>query len=267
MKTLLRLSIAVGALVLAPTMTLSAAQTPEDKGLWIAEEADKRDLGWNDSEVKLNMILRNSHGDSSVRDLRIRSLEVPDRKIGDKSVTIFDKPRDIKGTAFLSHTKIFDPDDQWLYLPALKRVKRISSANKSGPFVGSEFAYEDLVSQEVERYGYKWLRDEACGDLECYVVERTPVYEHSGYTKQIVWMDKTDFQARKLEFYDRKDSLLKTLMLTDYRRYLDTYWRAHTLEMTNHQTGKSTTLTFSDYRFQVGLAEKDFRKNRLKRAK
>jgi hypothetical protein len=250
MKQLSRLRV-------APMTPSLAAQTPEEKGKWTAEEAEKRDLGWTNSEVNLNMVLRNSDGDSSVRDLWIKSLEVSEPKLGDMSVTIFDKPRDIKGTAFLSHTKIFDPDDQWLYLPALKRVKRISSANKSGPFVRSEFAYEDLVSQEVERYSYKWLRDEACGDLECYVVERTPVYEHSGYTEQIVWLDKTDFQPRKLEFYDRKDSLLKTLMLTGY----------HTLEMTNHQTGKSTRLTFSDYRFKTGQKAADFRKNRLKRAK
>ncbi|NIT13503.1 MAG: outer membrane lipoprotein-sorting protein, partial [Candidatus Dadabacteria bacterium] len=99
--------------------------------------------------------------------------------LGDKSITVFDEPRDIEGTALLSHTKILDPDDQWLYLPAVKRVKRISSKNKSGPFVGSEFAYEDLLSQEVDKYNYKWLKDEKCGDLECHVVERYPLYENS----------------------------------------------------------------------------------------
>ena len=251
--------------ILAVAPTAGLAETPEEKGLAIAIETDKRDLGWGDSKVGLNMILKNREGQTSVRDLSIRSLEVEDPSVGDKSITLFSKPRDIDGTAFLSHTKILDPDDQWLFLPALKRVKRISSKNKSGPFVGSEFAYEDLVSTEVERYTYKWIRDEACGDLECFVMERYPQYEHSGYTRQVVWVDKGEYQARKVEYYDRKESLLKTLMLTEYKQYLGQYWRAHKLEMVNHQTGKSTTLTFTDYEFQVGLKDSDFRKNRLAR--
>ncbi len=243
------------------------AETPEEKGLAIAVEADKRDLGWVDSESELKMILTNRNGETSTRELRIKSLEVEDPTVGDKSLTIFDRPRDIEGTAFLSHTKITEPDDQWLYLPALKRVKRISSANKSGPFVGSEFAYEDLISQEVAKYTYKWLRDEACGDLQCFVVERFPVYENSGYTKQVVWIDQQEYRPMKTDFYDRKDSLLKTLVNTDYNQYLDQYWRAHTLQMDNHQTGKSTTLTFDGYKFRIGSSEGDFTSNRLKRAR
>ena len=96
--------------------------------------------------------------DESVRELRRQVFESTEEGRGDKSIIVFDSPRDIGGTALLSHTKILEPDDQWLYLPALGRVKRISSGNKSGPFVGSEFAYEDLVSQEVDKYNYRWLR-------------------------------------------------------------------------------------------------------------
>ena len=102
------------------------AETPEEKGLAIAVEADKRDTGWVDQAADLEMILTNKHGQSSQRTMRIKTLEVEGD--GDKSLTIFDNPRDIKGTAFLSHTHALKPDDQWLYLPALKRVKRISSA-------------------------------------------------------------------------------------------------------------------------------------------
>jgi len=263
--------LALAVLAISPVLQSAYAETPQEKGRAIAEETDRRDLGWGDSDVVMSMILRNAEGESSVRELRLRSLEVPERGIGDKSITVFDKPRDIEGTAFLSHTKILDPDDQWLYLPALKRVKRISSKNKSGPFVGSEFAYEDLVSQEVDRYDYTWLRDENCGEAaptrECFVVERTPLYEHSGYTKQVSWVDKQDFQPRKTEFYDRKDALLKTLLQLDYKQYRGQYWRTHRMDMTNHQTGKSTTLTFEDYSFKVGLSEGDFEKNRLKRVR
>lgn len=130
----------------------STAETPEAKGLAIAKEMDLRDIGFQDSRVELTMTLTNRHGETSSRKLRLATLEVPDAATDDKSLTVFDHPRDIAGTAFLSFTKILEPDDQWLYLPAVQRVKRISSANKSGPFVGSEFAYEALVSFEVGKY-------------------------------------------------------------------------------------------------------------------
>ncbi len=260
------LNLLLTATLTAPVLGLAAAaETPEAKGRAIAEEADRRDLGWGDSLVQLEMILANRQGETSTRELRIQSLEVSDPGLGDRSLTVFDRPRDIEGTAFLSHTRINEPDDQWLYLPALKRVKRISSANKSGPFVGSEFAYEDLVSQEVERYTYKWLRDESCGGLECFVVERYPVYENSGYTRQVVWVDKDEYRIIRIDFYDRRDTLLKTLVFSDYRRYLDQYWRAQTMQRDNHQTAKGTTLLVSEYRFRVGVNERDFASRRLKR--
>ncbi len=251
------------ALLLAPTA--SWAQTPEEKGLAIAQETDRRDLGFLNSEVDLMMVLRNRHGDTSGRELRIQTLEVPEISEGDKSIVIFDRPRDIEGTALLSFTHIAEADDQWLFLPALKRVKRISSANKSGPFIGSEFAYEDLLSQEVAKYTYRWLRDEPCGDLQCFVMERYPVYENSGYTKQITWVDQDEYRVMKIEYYDRKDDLLKTLTFVDYQQYLGQYWRAQNLLMNNHQTGKSTDLLFGKYEFRVPLSEGDFRPGRLKR--
>ncbi len=255
-------------IVIAITMVLLAyntsfAQTAEEKGLAIAIEADKRDTGWGDSSTKMFMTLRNAQGQESKRQMRTKALEV--NGDGDKSVTIFDEPRDVKGTAFLSFTHSKKPDDQWLYLPALKRVKRISSANKSGPFMGSEFAYEDISSQEVDKYTYKYLRDEKIDGKDCFVIERIPTYEHSGYTRLISWMDKTMYQPVKAEFYDRKNMLLKTLKSSDHKQYLGKFWRAHKMEMTNHQTKKSTLLEWNNYQFKTGLSSRDFDKTALKR--
>ncbi len=241
------------------------AESPEEKGLAIAVEDDKRDNGFGDFTADMKMILKNRQGEESTRDIRNKTLEVEGD--GDKSLVIFDNPRDVKGTALLNFTHKTGNDDQWLFLPALKRVKRISSANKSGSFMGSEFAYEDVTSQEVEKYTYKWIRDETMDGKECFVFERYPVYKNSGYTRQIVWLDKAEYRIYKIEFYDRKNALLKTQTNADYQQYLDQYWQPNEMFMLNHQTGKSTLLKWSDYQFRNGLEDSDFNKNSLKRAR
>lgn len=241
------------------------AETPEEKGFAVAARSDRSDRGFGDSRVDLKMVLRNARGQESTRELSVTTLEVPDEQLGDRSLVLFSSPADIDGTALLSHAKILEPDDQWLYLPALKRVKRISSVNKSGPFVGSEFAFEDFTALELNKFDYRYLRQEPCGELSCDVVERRPRYEHSGYTRQVAWTDTTEHQIRKVEFYDRRGTLLKTLELTDYRSYGEGWWRAHRLAMTNHKTGKSTDLVYSDYTFGTGLDEGDFEKSVLSR--
>lgn len=253
------------ALLLGAIAINVGAQTAEERGLAIAQEADRRDTGWSDQTADMLMTLRNKQGDESTRRIRTRTLEVEGD--GDKGLTIFDHPLDVKGTAFLSFTHATEPDDQWLYLPALKRVKRISSRNKSGPFMGSEFAFEDISSQEVEKYRYRYLRDETLDGRDTFVIERYPEYEHSGYTRQVVWIDQTMYQPLKIEFYDRKDELLKTLEASGYQQYLDQYWRPDRMYMENHQTGKSTELIWSNYEFRSGLDERDFDQNSLKRVR
>ena len=251
--------------VMAGLVPLSAiAQSDEERGLEIAIAADKRDSGWKHTIADLEMILRNRAGKESRRKISNRQLEVEGD--GDKSLSLFKEPRDVKGTAMLTFAHGLEPDDQWLYLPALKRVKRISSKNKSGPFMGSEFAYEDIGSQEIEKYTYRYLREETCGEgYECYVVERIPQYENSGYKRQISWVDKEEYRNIRVDFYDRKDSLLKTLEFFEYEEYPGGYWRASRFEMTNHQTGKSTTMLWSNYDFESNLDERDFNQNALKR--
>jgi len=250
-------------LTLITVMPFAQAETAEEKGLAIAIESDNRDKGWSDSYAEMKMVLRNRHGKESSRQIRVTNLEMDGD--GDKGLTVFDTPRDVKGTAFLSYSHSLEPDEQWIFLPALKRVKRISSSNKSGPFMGSEFAYEDISSFEVEKYSYTYLRDETIDGIECFVSELRPQYKHSGYTKTHVWIDKAEYRIQRIDFYDRKDSLLKIQRFTDYKLYLDQYWRAHTQTMENQQNGKSTTLYWNDFQFKTGLTEKDFEKNDLKR--
>src|SRR3569832_308867 len=204
------------ALIMFGLWSVASAETTQEKGLAIATEADRRDSGFRDFTADMDMILRNRQGDESARRLRSRTLEVAND--GDKSLVIFDEPADVKGTAFLSYTHATSADDQWLYLPALKRVKRISYAN-------------------------------------------------TGYTRQLVWFDKQYYRPLKIEFYDRKDALLKTLTYQGYQQYAGQYWRADAMHMVNHQTGKSTDLAWRHYEFRTGLSDRDFDQSSLQRAK
>ena len=241
------------------------AETAEEKGLAIAKEAKKRIMGFKDYRNKSVMTLKDRNGNVSKRFMRSKNLEVAND--GDKILIIFDQPRDVKGTALLTFTHRTEDDDQWLYLPALKRVKRISSSNKSGPFMGSEFAYEDITSEEVEKYTYKYIRDEKYNDMDCFVFERYPVDKRSGYSKQIVWMDKKNYNPQMTQYFDRKGQLLKVLNLKGYKLYLEKFWQPSTLHMVNKVNGKESLLEFSDYKFKTGLNERDFDKNALKRAR
>jgi outer membrane lipoprotein-sorting protein len=262
------LIIAIFIFILAITFLQTSlhalAETPEEKGLAIVTEADRRDTNYGNSTAHMLMVLKNRHGQESRREIRMKNLEVIND--GDKSLTIFDSPKDVKGTAFLNYTHKMGDDDQWLYLPALKRVKRISSRNKSGSFMGSEFSYEDISSQEIEKYTYKWLREEKYEGMDCFVTERAPVdKKNSGYSRQVVWIDKQEYRTWQVQYYDRKNEHLKTLTMKNYKQYKDKFWRALEMHMANHQTGKSTLLQFTDYKFMVDLNDDDFSKNSLQR--
>ncbi len=257
-----RVCVFTALTLVASRWSAGAEPTPVEHGWAIAREADRRYRGYDDSTANLRMILRNRQGQTSERDIRIRTLETAGE--GTKSLCIFDSPADVKGTILLTHTHKEADDDQWLFLPALNRVRRIAAQNKSGSFMGSEFAYEDIATQELEKYSYKWLRDEVYGGNECYVIERYPAdRKNSGYLREVVWLGKDEYRTWKVDYYDRKDTLLKTLVVKGYRQYQDAFWRAHEMNMVNHQTGKSTQLIWSDFAFRTGLKDADFNRQIL----
>lgn len=247
-----------------PISTMIAAEeTAEEKGMRIALAASESNDGFGDFSAELTMVIRDRRGSESTRQMRFKVLEVPDD--GDKSLFVFDQPRDVKGTALLTHAHINAPDDQWMYLPALKKVKRISASERSGSFMGSEFAYEDMRAGEVAEYTYKYLRDEPCGELTCTVIEQYPLDEKSGYSKKVIWQDTTEFRSWKMELYDRKDSHLKTLTFAEYKQYLNEFWRAEEQTMENHLTGTSTVLRWTEFEFGSNLDDSEFTQTALRR--
>ena len=254
---------ALAWLCLPSAIAIAQAESPEEKGLRIAREASAQNDGFGDFAAEMTMVLRDKQGRESIRQMRFKVLEVQGN--GDKSLFVFDQPRDVQGTALLTHAHVRTPDDQWLYLPALKRVKRISASRRTGSFMGSEFSYEDMSSPEVEEYSYKYLRDEPCGNLTCTVIEQIPLEDKSGYSRKIVWQDTGEFRTWKMELYDRKGSHLKTLTFSSYRQYLDKYWRADEQTMENHLTGASTVLRWTEFQFRNNLDDSEFSQTALRR--
>ena len=255
----------LACILLAVAPAFAQEESPEDKGLQIAREASERNDGFGDFTAGLTMVLRDRRQRESVRQMRFKVLEVPGG--GDKSLFIFDQPRDVQGTALLTHAHINTQDDQWLYLPALKRVKRISASTRSGSFMGSEFSYEDMSPPEVDEYTYRYLRDEPCGELTCTVTQQVPLDRKSGYSRQVVWQGTDELRTWKMELYDRRGSHLKTLTFADYQKYLDRYWRAGEQTMENHLTGAVTILNWTDFRFQTNLDDREFTQTALRRVR
>ncbi|MEM7705868.1 MAG: outer membrane lipoprotein-sorting protein [Pseudomonadota bacterium] len=255
--TVVTRTVLAAAVIFLASATPALTEEAKERGLAIAKRSDLSDAGFGSSSVELTMTLSDPSGRTTTREMRIDTLEKSGEGNGDRSLTVFFTPRDVEGTALLSHAKILVSDDQWLYLPALRRTKRISSANKSGPFVGSEFAFEDLTSNELGKYEYTYLETRVVDGIEMDVVECVPRYERSGYSKLLCYFDTEHFQSRRIEFFDRGGQPLKTLVLEDYRQYNE-FWRPHKQTMTNHLTGKVTIIESAEYEFGVDFDREDF---------
>lgn len=268
MRMKFRLALVIVSLCAAAAASTAEALDPAQRGREIAEAARDRDRGWTDSASQLEMILGDQTGRTSSRKMRIMVLQANGGGEDDKSLVIFDEPRDVAGTALLSFSRPAADDDQWLYLPSLRKTKRISSSSRSGSFLGSQFSYEDMTPVVIEDYAYKWLRDEACGELMCHVIERIPTETGTGYSRQEVWFDTGELRILKVNFFDRRGELLKTLTREDFRQHpgkQGRYWRAHRQIMHNQQTNEVTTLILEREEFDTGQSWLNFTPDRLGR--
>ena len=232
-------------------------------GREIGEKSHATQRGFVDESVETTMYLINARKDTVVRLLKNLTLERPNSE--DYSLILFLNPPDVRGTGLLTHQNPGGDDQQWLYLPELRRVKVISSRNKSGAFMGSEFAYEDISGNTLDRFDYKLIGEDKYEGKECYIVNRIPNYENSGYIKIKTWYDKKSYLMHRAEFTDRKNSLLKVLTFHEWKQYKTGAWRSDKMVMENLQTGKSSILEFKNREHKIGLKESEFTKRSLER--
>ncbi len=247
-----------------------SGDTPEARGQSIVDEAERRGEGYEDMTATLTMIIRNPRGAEAVRELDVKALEM---KAGSRSLTVVQQPKDVRGTALLTHAHDSAPDEQWLFFPAVKRVKRIASRSRSGPFMGSEFSYEDFSAQASDKYHYKLIGEDSIsagdkGEIDCWVVERRPKPEaESSYSRHKSWVEKQNLWLVRVEYYDANGDHLKTLTAEDFTLHEGKYWRASELVMTNVRTKGASILRWRDVKFGTGLGERDFDIEALKAAR
>ncbi len=220
-------------------------EDPVAHGTALASYADLRDQGWKDEVSQGRMTLYSAAGDSVERSFTRMVLE--GAVDGDKILVRFLTPAEIKGVAALTHEHAQDSDDNWLYLPANKRVRRISGANKTASFQGTEFTYEDLSNLEIAEYTWRFLEQ---AELEREGEEPQPVYRvearprdaDSGYSRIVVSYHRDHWRRERIEYWDRAERKLKTWDSSAWTLHHGRFWRAVSIEMANHQTGKRTTL-------------------------
>ena len=257
--------VVAGLVSLAGVGALRAQDSAEAKGQAFVEEAQRSQTGFGDLTVSLRMTLREAGGRTRVREMQVMVLEM--KGDGERSLVMLECPADLNGLAVLTHSHVTAPDDQWLYVPSLGRVRRLSASDRSAAFLGSEFTYEDIAAQRPEAYRHRWLKEVVEDDRELVVVERRPLSPGSAYIRHEMWFDRETRRPVRILFFSRDGDHLKTLFFGGYQLYLERFWRATDMRMENHRNGASTRLEWSGMSFRTGLSPADFESRALGRGR
>jgi len=243
-------------------MVVSTVSGADLTGKQIIEKVYNRKTP-KDQQAILKMSLVNRQGKK-----RVRKIKQTSKKFGDveKSIMFFMAPSDIKNTSFMnwSYTKPNKDDDQWIYLPAIKRVKRISSDSKSDYFMGSDFTYDDLGDRHPSKDIHKLLRVEKYKGEECYVIESKPKNKDYFYSKTITWVVKGKWIGLKRDFYDEDGEMLKTLTVEKYEK-IDDYYIITNSVMNNKQKKHKTVMALSKIKIDRDISSKKFTERMMKR--
>lgn len=247
-------TITVKLIAIAVIITAGFSANAQMTGREIVEKAYNLPTG-EDQTSTLTMTLVNKSGQTRVRKIKQYMKDFGDVE---KSIMFFQTPADIKNTSFMNWTYDSDKsDDQWIYLPALKKVKRISSDSKSDYFMGSDFTYDDLGDRKLDADVHKLLREETIDGHACYVVESTTKDEDYMYSKTITWVRKDNFVGMKKEFYDEDGDLLKILTIKKVEK-ISGFWVITHSEMKNVQNNHKTIIKLSDVEIDTGVSASKF---------
>jgi uncharacterized protein len=255
------------ALVLSASSVAAAETAREllDRAKAVNDEREPKDVA-----QRMRMVIVDSRGRERIREIESRSLELGGGER--KSLIVFLAPRDVRGVGFLSFAHKERDDDQWLYLPALKRVRRITASGRTQSFQGSDFTYEDLdLFDEIP----EWTEEDAAATLlrrdtvdgrDSAVIALSPKRD-VGYGRIVVWLDPEASLFRRIELYGKHGAELeKTVSLRDYRD-VDGIPTAHLLEMATVKKRTKTRIELSEVRYDQGLDEDLFSERQLERGR
>ncbi len=227
-------------------------------GLEIAEMLDQK-LSPKDLSNKTRMILTNSKGKSRTNDMISKSINK-----NMKQMIWFLEPRDDRGVAFLKIENNNKEDEMRMWLPAFKRVRRISAKKKGDSFMGSDLSYEDLSNRNLENNTYKHLKDKSFAGVDCYVLEITPKKNaKSSYGKHISWIEKETLNILKEYSYNKKGQLEKEKVF-EYE-LIKKYYILKKVFVKNVIKNHTTEVLFTDIVVDDGLDGSLFHEKNLKR--
>ncbi|MFC1707124.1 outer membrane lipoprotein-sorting protein [Planctomycetota bacterium] len=255
-------------LALLVVMALFGPASADDEqqeltGRMIMEKVDRLGLA-DDEQVDLNLTTVRKDGFKQERSLTLYFKAGEERN--DKILVRFTKPADLRGLGLLTHER-GKGSDQWLYLPDLRKAKRVAGASKSEPFVETAFSNYDIRTEDLLNHEYKLAGEETLEGRPCYVVESRSKDAHtkdeSGYSRRIIFVDKERWTADRIRFYDMQEKPLKVLTNDDYV-HMKGLWRAHRVVVKDVQQGSTTTAIYSKERkINAGLDDSRFSKREL----
>lgn len=260
----MKTTLSKALIVISALAVFFSFSSSQPTGLEIIKESDKRGSS-NDQSVTVTMELINKKGAKQTRKLEFVEKTSDDNKRS--SLISFIYPTDVKGTGFLSIENTDRDDDRWLYMPALKRIRRISASSKGDSFMGSDFSYEDLEREKFDKNNYTLVESKTIDGKDCYVVDCQPKNAdilNSSYTKKRFYIAKSNYVAVKIEYYDKENALFKIYTATEIKEISGSgKRRAHFMKMENLKTGHKTTLKYEGYKINQGLSDRFFTKQYL----
>ena len=202
------------------------------------------------AEMQLTLTKKNGNQ----RDRKMISWAMDEGK-DTKKIMFFTYPGDVKGTGFLTYdyNQIGKEDAKWLYLPAMKKTRRISgSSSKTDYFMGTDFTYDDMGSRNVDEDKHQLLREEVRDGHKCWVVESKPIDNHEIYSRKVSWIRQDCLTAIYVEYYDKLDKLHRVLTIQDIKKVQD-FWTVCKMEMQNVQTGHSTVIVVKNPQYDIKI--------------
>jgi len=255
------------AIIVCSLAAASPAQATDLSALDIVQKSAKSDKveSWS-ARVAMRLIAKN--GSERIRESVISNKLQPNGTDMQRLVH-FLSPADINGTKILIHEQSKAHDDIWIYLPSMKKVRRLLSNNQKDSFMGTDFSYTDITTPKVNDYVHTLLRREDVDGATCYVIESVPITEDTrkdtGYSKSVTWIRVDTYVRIKAELYDLSGSPYKSMRVHTLRE-IDTQrkkWLPEHIEMRNLQSGHATVITFNDIKTGTAIGDRLFAPNSL----